>query len=264
MNEQYRAEDFDRQQEEIENETKTMPLIGDKQPIETLLSAYNPNNEQVQTKIKELFQNYDEWRTVRGDGNCFIRGFIFSLCEYLIENRTCSSALLHHVQQAVENSLRQLTKLGYQEYLLEDFYSVLVQIIKDISDNKITTVKQLQEVFVDPNYRDAIVCYMRFLISGYMQLMSDEYVPYVMGTTDHLTVESYCKSEIEVLHKEVDNIIVSAACSSFNVCLRLECLDAQNRNLQQQVQTITFPDQGIPVLTMLYRPGHYDILYKKK
>jgi ubiquitin thioesterase protein OTUB1 len=140
---------------------------------------------------------------------------------------------------------------------------VLSNIVKDIGDNKITTSKQLQELFVDPNYRDAIVCYMRFLISGHIQLMADDYLPFVLGTTEHESVASYCKGELEGMYKEVDNIIVSAACASFDVCLRLECVDAQNRDLQQQVQTITFPDQGKPVIYMLYRPGHYDVLYKK-
>jgi hypothetical protein len=50
--EQYTMQDFERQQEEIENETKTMPLISDKQDIFSLTQAYNPNNEQVQKKIK--------------------------------------------------------------------------------------------------------------------------------------------------------------------------------------------------------------------
>ncbi len=135
------------------------------------------------------------------------------------------------------------------------------QIVKDIIDNKITTGQQLKDIFLDINYRDAIICYMRFLISAHMQKQADDYLPFVMGTTEHESVESYCKSELDGMYKEVDNIIVSAACACFDISLRLECLDAQNRDVQQQVQTITFPDNGSPIIYMLYRPGHYDILY---
>ncbi|KAL0481775.1 ubiquitin thioesterase OTUB [Acrasis kona] len=253
--------DYERQQEEIESETKSSPIVGDKQSIESLRQAYNPDNEQVQKKINELIQNYSVWRTVRGDGNCFIRAFLFSVCEELVLKKDTTKQ--KHFQSVLKNSLESLVNLGYPEMLLDDFYSVLDDLVTEIGEGKIKSVDELQQRFVDPDTKDAIICYMRFLISAYMQLNGDEYIPYVLGTTDHVTMDSYCKTELEGMYKEVDNIIVSATCAACGVSLRLECVDAQNRDSTQQVQTITFPDQSEPTIFMLYRPGHYDILYKR-
>jgi hypothetical protein len=52
MTEEFTYQDFERQQQEIEDETKNSPLVSDRIPITALSQVYNPNNENVQKKIK--------------------------------------------------------------------------------------------------------------------------------------------------------------------------------------------------------------------
>jgi len=43
--------------------------------------------------------------------------------------------------------------------------------------------------------------------------------------------------------------------NQLGICVKIEYLDSKNQN------SIIFPEKGNPIVYMLYRPGHYDILY---
>ena len=59
--------------------------------------------------------------------------------------------------------------------------------------------------------------------------------------------------------KESDHIHIIALTSALNVPVRIEYMD---RGDSGTVNHHDFPESSDPRLTLLYKPGHYDILYK--
>ena len=58
--------------------------------------------------------------------------------------------------------------------------------------------------------------------------------------------------------KESDHIHITALTSSIGVPVRVEYMDRAD---SASPNTHSFPDGSSPSITLLYRPGHYDILY---
>ena len=68
--------------------------------------------------------------------------------------------------------------------------------------------------------------------------------------------------EVEPMNKESDHIHITALTSALSVSIRVQYMD---RGEGGKVNYHDFPDTGRadePYLHLLYRPGHYDILYK--
>ena len=61
--------------------------------------------------------------------------------------------------------------------------------------------------------------------------------------------------------RESDNIHMIALADATGVCIRVKHLD---RSGDSTVNHHDFPDDGSErMINLLYKPGHYDILYKK-
>lgn len=71
--------------------------------------------------------------------------------------------------------------------------------------------------------------------------------------------DSYLLQEVEPMGKESDHIHITALTSITGVPV---CVEYMDRTQGQGVNTLIFPeDASEPVLTLLYKPGHYDLLY---
>ena len=64
--------------------------------------------------------------------------------------------------------------------------------------------------------------------------------------------------EVEPMGKESDHIHITALTSITGVPVRIEYMD---RGEGHGVNTHIFPDGASPIINMLYKPGHYDLLY---
>jgi hypothetical protein len=81
-----------------------------------------PTNKIFLTKIEELKKKYGGIRTVKGDGNCFIRGYIFQVMESCIANRTEAGGLQGLLTGYYFSITDQSTGLGYSPIAIDDFY----------------------------------------------------------------------------------------------------------------------------------------------
>ncbi|KAH8028411.1 hypothetical protein HPB51_016524 [Rhipicephalus microplus] len=70
--------------------------------------------------------------------------------------------------------------------------------------------------------------------------------------------DSGLRQEVEPMYKESDHIHVISLTRNLGVGVRIEYMD---RNLSGKVNTHDFPEDCEPRFHLLYRPGHYDILY---
>lgn len=68
--------------------------------------------------------------------------------------------------------------------------------------------------------------------------------------------------EVEPMAKESDHIHIIGLTDALGVCVRIEYMD---RGGDSSVNHHDFPEDGTkPCVYLIYRPGHYDILYRKE
>ena len=71
-------------------------------------------------------------------------------------------------------------------------------------------------------------------------------------------LKNYCLREVEPLEREVEQVQVIALSSALQTGVRVLHLDRSDGPLNHH----DFPDGEDPAVHLLYRPGHYDIIYK--
>ncbi|KAH9658570.1 OVARIAN TUMOR DOMAIN-containing deubiquitinating enzyme 1 [Citrus sinensis] len=118
---------------------------------------------------------------------------------------------------------------------------------------------------------------IRFVTSGEIRKRSEFFEPFILGLTN-ATVEQFCKSSVEPMGEESDHVHITALSDALGVPIRVVYLDRSSCDSGgASVNHHDFiPTPGdcpnatsgstettIPFITLLYRPGHYDILYPK-
>ena len=102
---------------------KNSPLISDKLTIDILVAEYADSIYKNSTI--EFSKKIKEWRTVRRDGNCFYRSFLFRLFEEFIIER--NEKLHSKILKIIEESKKLCEENGVTWMVLEDFYNVNIK-----------------------------------------------------------------------------------------------------------------------------------------
>ncbi|MBA0586370.1 hypothetical protein Gorai_017113 [Gossypium raimondii] len=236
-------------------EAKKIPFVGDKEALSMLAAEYESGSPILLEKIKVLDQQYAAIRRTRGDGNCFFRSFMFSYLEHILESQ--DRAEVDRIKGNVEECRKTLQSLGHTDFTFEDFFSLFLE--------QLECVLQGNE--------DSI----RFVTSGEIRKRSEFFEPFILGLTN-ATVEQFCKSSVEPMGEESDHVHITALSDALGVPIRVVYLDRSSCDIGGvSVNHHDFlPTSGdksnakggstVPVkpfITLLYRPGHYDILYPK-
>jgi len=211
------------------------------------------NSAKFLKKVRELKKTYSHYRAVRRDGSCFYRALFFKVFENAIANKEEGRRILGLVQQ----SLIGLVKLGYDRGGLEDFYEVMFDTLNEIVTRSDYSVKDLEAKFNDEYISEYIVTYARYLTSYQLQQNSDLYSAFV---EDHPSLKAFIQSEVEPVNKDAEHLTCVALTTLLGIGVRAEYVDQQDTPLNGHI----LPDETAkPTIFLLYRPGHYDILYKK-
>ncbi|ELT99204.1 hypothetical protein CAPTEDRAFT_154088, partial [Capitella teleta] len=238
------------QQRQIEQEIAgCQPLIGKETDLKTLHDEYSPEDKIYQDKITDLQRKHSAYRRIRMDGNCFYRGFGFGYMEKLLKDKS----ELQRFKEVVTTSKDEMIKLGFPSFTIEDFHSNFIEVLEKLE--KDCGVDELLEIFNDQGYSDYLVVYLRLLVSGHLQKNDDFFMNFIEGGR---SVKEFCAQEVEPMGKESDHIHITALTAITGVPV---CIEYMDRSEGHGVTTLVFPDDKTPVLTLLYKPGHYDLLY---
>lgn len=115
--------------------------------------------------------------------------------------------------------------------------------------------------------------YLRLITSGQLQKDEEFYSNFIEGDK---TVKEFCQQvifiqdkvtsidkqgmlqEVEPMYRESDHMHAIALGTALNVGIRVVYLDRG----ESSPPAHDFPENCTPQVTLLYRPGHYDVLYK--
>nr|CAG4641070.1 EOG090X0AE1 [Eulimnadia texana] len=238
------------QQRQIEKEVaESCPLISGKEPISVLEQEYQDDKVYL-NKVKTLEEHYSCLRRTRPDGNCFFRGFGFSFFEQLLDKPEQWAKF----RDIAESSKDQLLALGFPKFTVEDFYDNFMDIVNRLGGDSKMSAEELENIFNDAATSDYVVVYLRLITSGQLQKDEEFYKNFLEGDK---TMKEFCQQEVEPMYRESDHLHAIALTSALQIGIRIVYLDRG----ESSPPAHHFPDGCTPAVIMLYRPGHYDILY---
>lgn len=258
-------------------EAEKIPFVGDKEPLSALAAEYQAGSPILLEKIKVLGEQYAAIRRTRGDGNCFFRSFMFAYLEHILE--TQDKAEVNRVKANVEECRKTLQNLGYVDFTFEDFFALFIEQLDSVLQGNETSIShhELINRSRDQSTSDYIVMFFRFVTSGEIKKRAEFFEPFILGLSN-TTVEQFCKSSVEPMGEESDHVHITALSDALGVPIRVVYLDRSscdtggvNVNHHDFVPTCNDASNATsgssksvnPFISLLYRPGHYDILYPK-
>ena len=232
--------------EEIEN---TSPLVSEPLDVAILTNEYQ-NTEYI-TSIVQIISKYKHIRTTRRDGNCFYRGYLFRLFEEIGINK--DSDLYTKITKVIEYSKEITGKHNYEWIVYEDFYTVFKEEIERVYTIDKEYVKEyLKKLFENKEKGNYLIVFVRLFIAAYLKENKILYENFIFEQE----FESWILKEVETVDNECDQIQIMAIVNAFDIGVTIEYLNVSN------VDTIMFPEgNNNNFIKLLYRPGHYDILY---
>ncbi|KAK3497621.1 peptidase C65 Otubain-domain-containing protein [Neurospora hispaniola] len=254
--------------QEYQPELNGLP-VGDKLPSTAITEEYAKADPVYVQKTRSLPAVYSHYRPMLGDGNCGWRAIGFGYFETLI--KLGNKAQVDGERERLE-SLNEYIQHhgGFDPMVFVDFVEETDELLKRISDKLNVPEEAMDEVmhaFTDAEKSNAIIYHLRLLASSWLKENRGSHEAFI--TTDD-SVEKFCQRVIEVPNIEIDQLglqaLVSILLKPVGFVLRIAYLD---RSPGSEVNTYSFPEEAIsqpaspldPVICLLYRPDHYDILY---
>jgi ubiquitin thioesterase protein OTUB1 len=158
-------------------------------------------------------------------------------------------------------STKQVTSVGgYDEMAIDLFHEAIVELLESIEKGTISSIDELQEELNKENdTSDYCTWYLRVLTATYLKSDPQRFLPYL---EDYKDIATFCQAQIEPMGKECTMVQVLALAEAIGVNVKIQYLDG--REFTDSLTQHSFGLDSSPTqLTLLYRPGHYDILYLK-
>ncbi|KAF4814307.1 Ubiquitin thioesterase OTUB1 [Colletotrichum tropicale] len=245
------------------------PLVGDKITSDAITDEYAKADDVYVAKTIALPQTYSHYRPIQGDGNCGWRAVGFSYFEHLANNGD-QDQILGEIARITSLNQYLLNIGGYDRMLFEDMVDETIALLRDLANS--TTNPQLAQQIVLQRFNDqdasnAIIYHLRLLASSWLKGNPDDYAPFIPGETG---IAGYC-AELERPNREIEHLglqlLVQVLLKPVNMVLEIAYLD---RSAGSQVNSYRMPSETMgqdpanlgPIIYLLYRPDHYDILYK--
>ncbi|KAK6496356.1 hypothetical protein TWF481_002381 [Arthrobotrys musiformis] len=249
------------------------PLVGELQSSKILEAEYAGADPVYVRKTAALSPKYSNYRTIRGDGNCGWRALAFGYFELLL--RTGDAKVIEKEHDRITSLCSLLDSVGMADYLYEDFVDETKNLLRTIGqspaiDNPYDD-KPILEAFNNADTSNSIITHLKLLTSAYMKIYPDAYVPFLV---EHPTIDDYRSAQIEPYGIQIDHLGVKALIDAIFIPADLNVeISYLDRSDSDEVNIHKFEDESTPAsakkegqeqrtLRMLYRPGHYDLIYK--
>ena len=163
-----------------------------------------------------------------------------------------------------------LESVGGYTYF-EDFADEAIGLLREIASsmsNPAVAHMLLHQRWNDTGITNGIIYYLRLLAATYLKAKPELYEPFI---SDGLGVHGYCSQNIELVNREIEHLgidgLANILLKPVNFVLEIAYLD---RSPGGQVNSYRFPKEANgqdvaalgPIIYLLYRPDHYDILYR--
>lgn len=155
--------------------------------------------------------------------------------------------------------------IGYFEFIKNRIFSIFsLQFLFFQALNQLATLKEATPPAEDPIvtqfFSSAGVCdyltvFLRILTAAEL-VKNSEFYSNFLGTEDQ-SISEFIKLEVEPMGKEADHVQIIALATAMGFGVTVVYMDRGDTVSEHQ-----FPEEsGGYFITLLYRPGHYDVVY---
>ncbi|GKY96662.1 hypothetical protein MPSEU_000625800 [Mayamaea pseudoterrestris] len=275
----------------LEAQVKTeQPLTSQRLPLLSLQNNYvDESVKGFVNGLESLNETYDQVRTVRGDGNCFYRAFLYSLAEQLLPTNddsneaaaAASNCRRDFIKHPLETNWHKILSLdGYTELTLEIFYDTMCDLIQSLS-----TPVALHDTLAQENASsDYCTWFLRLVTAAHLKLNAERFLPFVLNgeasesTSTMMNASSdnnsksyanqvmhqFCATQVEPMGRECEHLQIMALAEAMHCRVVVEYLDGHSDKVTRHAfGPSDKASSSLYTIHLLYRPGHYDILYRK-
>ncbi|KAL2868441.1 OTU family ubiquitin thioesterase [Aspergillus lucknowensis] len=236
-------------------------LVSHKQSTDAIAMEYANADPAFARKTNALAVTHPQSRIMKGDGNCGWRAVAFGYFENLFNLRDPLQA--HRELVRIKSLNHLLDQVGQQEHLYEIFVDATEEVFGQITgaiERGERDDSFLAELFNDEYNSNAIITHFRLLTSAWMKLNPHRYQAFLS-----MPLDQYCATRIETVKTEIDEVglqgLVDGVIDGSGIAVEILYLDrSEGDAVTSHVLSQTRP--GIGAIRLLYRPGHYDLLYQ--
>ncbi|CUG85464.1 otubain, putative [Bodo saltans] len=247
------------QRNEILQEQAQAPLISGPQILSanptTCILANDVNSvPSMAAKLLRILPRYRAIHYLRRDGSCFYRAAMFGLLSAAVASDNVLEALLEICKHTRESIVAR-----FSDYAA-DFCDVVEDCLENIKSNVIRSSVDLHRYVTSPDNAEYVVFFARYAVACYLMKHEDDLFPFVAAEHEKYScMDEFCKGEVEVVGQDCDHLHIVAFARTFQTACALEYLDA---SAGDAIAHIVGPEDVTPITTvsLLYRPGHYDLL----
>ena len=258
--------------------------------IESTYFFRNNNEESLQFDFKELNPYLHKYRNIKGDGECFYRGLIFSLLENII--------LTNNIMQMKELLILYYEKINRNNKLIKekDFLTIInkmnISIVSEIMyiliklmENDVSKAYEvLLKVFLFcKDFDFGLIFFTRYLIYEYIAqnedkiyskqyqvevgcLLPDDYVV-DRGDKNEYFFENFYSLQLMVPKTFAEKIVLYVVPYVFNINMNILIYDygigGEISNIHEKVFLNENNINSKTQINLLFRKSHYDVYYKK-
>ncbi|KAK4673834.1 hypothetical protein QC763_115410 [Podospora pseudopauciseta] len=245
------------------------PFVGEKTPSSAITSEYAKADPVYIQKTAVLPRTYSHYRPIQGDGNCGWRAIAFGYFETLVKGGNKGQIEAEKLRLEGLNSYIE-TIGGHSPYVYTDFVEetlLLLDRVAALAGDPEQAMREVYATFNDSEIGNAIMYHFRLLASSYLKGNQDTYGAFV---TDEAGVQGYCSNVLERHQVEIDHLgvslLVDVLLKPVGFVLEVAYLD---RSPGSEVNSYRFPEEARdrhpstlgPIIYLLFRPDHYDLLY---
>jgi hypothetical protein len=228
------------------------PLVSEILDISSLIDEYIENDQYI-ASVKEIADKYRFIRKIRRDGNCFYRGFVYRIFEYICiyRNDSLFQKMLGKIDEA-----KILAKKYTQLEIIDDFYHTFFSEFFNCYNSGDSYREYLDRLFHKDNKEtcNQLILFIRYSIAQYLREKKSEY-EFIEKDYDF-----WLENEVVQMDTEVDNLQIQACFNLFDFWVKIECLNKDKNNV------IKYPEEKNDndiFINFLLRAGHYDLLYNE-
>ncbi|KAJ5048118.1 hypothetical protein NUH16_006616 [Penicillium rubens] len=236
------------------------PLVSTKQSSHSIALDYSNADPTLATKTNALAITHPECRIMKGDGNCGWRAVAFGYFETLFALRDTL-----RIETEIRR-MKSLTTLLERVGLSDSIYEIFVDATEEVLNRTHAAIQNgaqdetyLVDAFNEGYCSDAIITHFRILTSAWMKLNPNRYQAFLP-----MPLNQYCSSRIDPVKTEIDEVglqaLIDGVIEGSGFGVEILYLDRSEGGAVTPHQLSSDSPSGATI-RLLYRPGHYDILY---
>lgn len=214
-----------------------------------------PTNEHWANQVRELSSKFSSWRKSRGDGNCYYRAVAISYLEEMLRRKKFAQLLALYLK--LLNQEDYVIPMGFEDhhyYFLQAFGPFV-----NSCQSSERIVRDFQALELDYAFDNAMIGVFRCLAAHWLEINSqhDEVFPFIMDTG----VDPILR-DMRMDEKEGEGLAFVAMANALGVTIHHIIADQTSHRTHTETFR-PFSGQSEVEFSLLLRPGHYDLIYRK-